>query len=456
VIDGNIALVDPQHIEPGEPEALKTLLYDLKITPAGRHLWASGVKGRQYLYNCFVSGWEDDSPLSHFGFTFMRLMEGGGVGANYSSRYLSNFPTVIKPLSVEIVCSPAHSDYETLRPLLSTQYHHEWEGAFAVEDSREGWASALSDLLSAYFHTDVSHTQRVYDVSRVRPSGAPLRGFGGSASGPYPLALMLQGVAEVLNARAGQQMTPMDAMRIDHAIAQCVVAGGVRRSARMSIMHWQDEDVFEFINCKADTGDLWTTNISVEVDDKFFQALDNEDEHATNVFEAVTRGMLANGEPGFWNSSLSQKGEVDEVVATNPCGEIPLEAWGGCNLGHVNMDAFAPTTYGGAWDIEGAAEAHRLMTRYLIRATYADLRDDKNRAAVDRSRRIGVGHYGVQGWLAKQGMKQSEAHRDARLMDLKVLKSVVRDEARSYAFQLRIPEPVKVTRSEEHTSELQS
>src|SRR5690606_39481647 len=86
----------------------------LKITPAGRHLWASGIKGRQYLYNCFVSGWEAESPLDHFDFTFMRLMEGGGVGANYSSRFLSNYPTVIKPLSVEIVCDPTHSDYETL------------------------------------------------------------------------------------------------------------------------------------------------------------------------------------------------------------------------------------------------------------------------------------------------------------------------------------------------------
>src|SRR5690606_20043399 len=216
--------------------------------------------------------------------------------------------------------------------------------------------------------------------------------------------------------RAGQQMTPMDAMRIDHASAQGVVAGGVRRRARMSIMHWQGEDVFELIDCKADTGDLWTTNISVEVDDTFCQALENGDEPATNVFDAVTQGMLSNGEPGFWNSSLSQVGEVDEIVATNPCGEIPLESWGGCNLGHVNMDAFAPTTYGDAWDIEGAAEAHRLMTRYLIRATHADLHDEKNRAAVDRSRRIGVGHFGVQGWLAKQGIKFSEA--STELLDL--------------------------------------
>src|SRR5690606_41290163 len=62
-------------------------IWDFKILPAGRHLWASGVPGRQYLFNCHVSGW-NEQITDHFQFTFLRLMEGGGVGANYSNRYL--------------------------------------------------------------------------------------------------------------------------------------------------------------------------------------------------------------------------------------------------------------------------------------------------------------------------------------------------------------------------------
>src|SRR5690606_15907372 len=64
----------------------------------------------------------------------------------------------------------------------------------------------------------------------------------------------------------------LDAMRIDHAIAKAIVAGGVRRSARMSIMRWDDPLIFEFINIKAEGGH-WTTNISVEVDQEFLDQL---------------------------------------------------------------------------------------------------------------------------------------------------------------------------------------
>jgi hypothetical protein len=63
-----------------------------------------------------------------------------------------------------------------------------------------------------------------------------------------------------------RQLSALDAMDIDHAIARCVVAGNVRRSARMSIKHWLDPDILDFIGCKADTGAHWSTNISVEVD----------------------------------------------------------------------------------------------------------------------------------------------------------------------------------------------
>ena len=57
------------------------------------------------------------------------------------------------------------------------------------------------------------------------------------------------------------KLTGMDAMAIDHAIAQCVVAGGVRRCARMSMMHWGDPQIMDFITSKASGINHWTTNI---------------------------------------------------------------------------------------------------------------------------------------------------------------------------------------------------
>src|SRR5512134_2246823 len=103
VVDGNLALVPEKYHLKGEREALIEAIHSFKILPGGRHLWASGVKGRQYLFNCHVSGWGKDIT-EHFQFTFLRLMEGGGVGANYSNSFLDRYPEVERRLKVHIVC----------------------------------------------------------------------------------------------------------------------------------------------------------------------------------------------------------------------------------------------------------------------------------------------------------------------------------------------------------------
>lgn len=450
VVNGNLALVPEKHHLKGEREALIKLITEFKIIPGGRHLWASGVKGRQYLFNCHVSGW-GEKLSDHFEFTFMRLMEGGGVGANYSNSYLEQYPALAGgPYMVHIVCDVGHPDYLKLEAagVLSKHYTSEWEGAFDIEDSREGWSDALVDLMGTY-DRQAKNQNRVYDVSRVREEGARLKTFGGRASGPLPLAKMLIEVSNILNGAAGftesHRVTGMDAMKIDHAIAKCVVSGGVRRSARMSMMHWNDPEVFEFLKCKAN-GDHWTTNISVVVDDTFFKRLTSSGSDDMNLADAVleelAKGMLHNGEPGFWNYSLSQEGEANEVICTNPCGEITLEAWENCNLGHVNLAAF-----GCDWvseDGDEIAEAHKWMTRFLIRATYGDVTDPKQSEVLLRNRRIGVGHLGVASALAMAGVKYSDASKEWWVTDsLEFWAQVVDSAAIKYAHELRIPVPVK-------------
>ncbi|OKI45249.1 ribonucleoside-triphosphate reductase, adenosylcobalamin-dependent [Micromonospora sp. CB01531] len=445
-----------------EYQRLRRYMLRFAIIPAGRHLWASGVKGRQYLFNCHVSGW-GEKLSDHFEFSFLRLMEGGGVGANYSSRFLEPYGTPRRQLNVHIVCDPAHADYEDMTEagLLSEQYDSDWDGSFEVEDSREGWSDALVDLLDTFMTDDeVLHANRVYDVSRVRPKGSRLKTFGGTASGPAPFARMMQEIASVMNEaylcgtiNAAQEphLTPLQAMEIDHAIAECVVSGGNRRSARMAIVRWDDPYIFEFLACKQDTGKHWTTNCSVEVDTAFFHELAKKGDgasadHAKRVHQQVVQGMLENGEPGYWNSSLSNEGEVNEVIATNPCGEIALEAWENCNLGHINLDAFAPKRRGGPVDWLGLDEAHKLMARFLVRATFGDVNDPKQAAKLAANRRIGVGHLGVQAFYAKRGYPYGKVPLIGRLRkELREMRQVVRAAARQAAFELRIPEPVKCT-----------
>jgi ribonucleoside-triphosphate reductase len=445
VVDGNLKLGGGKWIAPGERQQLVDMMTEFKILPAGRHLWASGVAGRQYLFNCHVSGWGEDIT-EHFEFTFMRLMEGGGVGANYSNSYLEKYGPILGEYEVHIVCDPAHPDYQKLEDagVLSRTYDSEWPGSFEVEDSREGWAAGLVDLVGTYYR-EAKNRNRVFDVSRVRGEGARLKTFGGRASGPLPLAVMLREVSDVLNGASQHGMlTGLEAMGIDHAIAKCVVSGGNRRSARMAIMHWADPQIFDFLRCKASGDKHWTTNISVEVDDSFWWQQGKMDAyHAHSVLRGIAEGMLTNGEPGVWNSSYANVGEPNPVIATNPCGEIALEAWENCNLGHINLAAFVKP--GGTVDEFELYKAHELMTRFLIRATYGDVNDLKQAETLARNRRIGVGHLGYASFQALRGVKYSDGPDDNYTVELlQKLANFVDLVAREYANHLRIPIPVKL------------
>lgn len=391
--------------------------------------------------NCHVSGWGAE-VTDHFEFTFMRLMEGGGVGSNYSNRFLEQYPQVQGNVTLKFCVREDHPDVEKLRAE-GVKIGDSSDNAMYVEDSREGWADALVTLIRTHYE-DGPERALIFDVSKVREEGAPLKTFGGHASGPAPLVRMLTKINDTLNERSQERLTGMDAMLIDHYIAECVVAGGNRRSARMAIMHWYDAQIDEFLDCKKDGKAHWTTNISVEVDSEFWKDVQHPGAHASYILKRIAEGMHANGEPGFWDSDYSNVGEPNEVIATNPCGEIALEAWENCNLGHVNLAAFVAED--GELDYEGLSKAHTLMTRFLMRATYGDVTSAKQAEKLARNRRIGVGHFGFASMLGLMGIRYADAPFVSRVKDmLSEMREVVRRAATSFAHDLRIPVPVKMT-----------
>lgn len=440
VVEGNLNLVDSKFIESGEREELLELIHNFKLLPAGRHLWVSGVPGRQFINNCWNSHWGEKFSR-HFCFAFERLMEGGGVGANYSNKYIKHYKPFKRSVDLHFVCSPEHKDYESLQYLLSKDYSSNWTGSHTISDDREGWVESLRILLDS-FHDEDSEDPvvLVFDVSIIRPAGARIKGFGGTASGPLALVKMLTAMANKINAYKLNKPSSLLCMELDHEIGQCVIAGNVRRSARMSMKHWQDSDIFDFIQCKSDGQSHWSTNISVVIDNNFFRRYKKKDEHAVAVMQAIAFGMLHNGEPGIYNIDKASEGEPSEAFTTNPCGEIAFSSpWEQCNLGHVNLAAYAD-------DPSGLYKAMHLMARFLIRATYADIPDEGARKVVDINRRIGVGFLGFHDWVTLQGKKFSECWHDKDIRHkLSKCHDVVRKEARDYAFQLRIPEPIKTT-----------
>ena len=432
VIEGNCKLVGEDHM-PSEYEELhlKDLLENLKICPAGRHLWVSGVEGRQYLFNCHTAGWGPDLH-NHFTWSFSELLKGGGLGSNYSNEFLCDLPTPAGLVELRFYDSIDKSSLAS--GACSPSEHRQ---VFEIPDSREGWVLALKHLID----TSQNGGGTIgFDYGKIRPAGAPIKGFGGVASGPAPLVELLKGVTEILNQNIGKTLSALDAMSIDHLIASCVISGNVRRSARMSLLHWKDDEIFDFIDCKRnDPTSHYTTNISVEVDDEWFKAVQQGDLHALTVLEKVVDGMIENGEPGIFNSSLASVGEREPVRITNPCSEIAMSEWSNCNLGHINLAAFGQNR-------EGAIAAAIVMTRFLIRATFGDIESPEQQAVVARDRRIGVGLFGVQEWAADHGVKYSEIHKSLELqMYLTDLRWAINQEADEYSQELGINRPIKTT-----------
>lgn len=446
------ALVENKFIEEEEVEQLVELLLQFGGLPAGRHLNASGVEGRQFLFNCHAAGWDYEMPAAHFSFTFDALMQGGGVGSNYSNRYLDQMPKIETGVDLHLVCREDHKNLEEFYHLLTEvvpgdrQSHNR---VFRVPDTREGWVECI-DLIMQHAWTNTNTYSReaklVIDVSDIRDRGAPLKTSGGIACGPGPLVEMLNDFTKHLNGCFDRRLTSLDAMTLDHTSAGCVVAGGKRRSSRMSVKNWKDDDIFEFVNCKREDGAHWTTNISVETDDEFEMVHAQTDHplhrHAKEVMRSVVLGSRTNGEPAFWNRSLAMKGERDPelMFSPNPCGEIGLQMWENCNLGHVNLQAFALKPP------KEMKKAFRLMTRWLMRATFGDIPNPRQREVVNRNRRIGVGFFAYHGFTSLRGVKYSQSgHSQEVIRTLTAMREVVDAEAASYAEVLGILVPVKTT-----------
>lgn len=434
VVQGNAAMANASIEEQGN---LTDAMMAFKTLPAGRHLWVTGVDGvpAEARRNCWRAPFTK-RLADHFEFTGSMLLLGGGVGANYSREYLA-LAEKITPFQIRITCSAHHSDYEDVKNAAGDLWLASWpkDRSVVVDDSREGWVAAWG----LTFDAATRRQAVVFDLSDVRPAGATIKTFGGTASGPGPLASSLAGISTVLQRAVNRKLTGLEAMDCDHAIASAVVAGGARRSARMSIMHWKDPEILSFIQCKQDHTKHWTTNISVEIDEGFLWSVAAGDELATAVLNKSVVAMHDNGEPGFYNVSLASAWEHGDIRATNPCGEVPLEQGESCNIGSVNLDAI------GTNDAEAEA-AFRLMTRFLLRQTLSKMSVGISDTVETTNRRIGVGFLGLQGWAAAHGVRYADIPKSEILRSkLRRFRMICRDEAKYYAYELGISEPIKVT-----------
>lgn len=259
------------------------------------------------------------------------------------------------------------------------------------------------------------------NLSSLRPRGARVRKVNGTSSGPVNWAALYS--------------------TANHDVIQ---QGGSRRGALMLMMNDWHPDVEEFIAVKQDLTKIPGANLSVCVSDAFMDAVKNDgdwdlvfpdisyfkyDEEwngdlgkwkakgypvkvhktikAKAIWDMISEAAWRSAEPGVVfidrYNKLSNTWYFEKIIATNPCGEQGLGAWGVCNLGHLNLSAFVKED---GINYRLLSDHAAVATRFLdnvVNANYYFYEDNKK--AQYNIRRTGLGTLGLADALIKMGIK---------------------------------------------------
>lgn len=217
---------------------------------------------------------------------------------------------------------------------------------FIIPDSKEGWCNALSFGLRTW----ASGADAAFDYSLVRPAGARLKTMGGRASGPEPLRRLLDFARARILKRQGKRLTNLDVHDIICMIGDCVVSGGVRRSAMISLSDLDDEELRDakkgaFYSSEpqrmlANNSAVYREKPSSSAFMKEWLALMESGSGERGIFN---RGILTNILParrlrvlreyqGYFDASGQN---IIGPIGTNPCGEILLQSKQFCNLTEI-------------------------------------------------------------------------------------------------------------------------
>lgn len=292
-------------------DKIKTAIYDLEVMPSMRALMTAGKaldRDNAAGYNCAYLAVDDPRAFDE---CMYLLMAGCGVGFSVERQCIAKLPSVAEEFF----------DATTV---------------ITVRDSKIGWASSLRELIALLYVGQVP----TWDTSLLRPAGAPLKTFGGRSSGPGPLVELFTQVVRIFRNAAGRKLTSIECHDIMNWIGSTIVAGGVRRSAQISLSNLSDDRMRN-----AKSGQWWV--------DQPQRALANNSAVYTEkpdmgIFMDEWKSLYASksGERGIFNrqSAVKKMKEggrrdwkkyEDSNGGCNPCAEIFLRSNGFCNLSEV-------------------------------------------------------------------------------------------------------------------------
>ena len=278
--------------------------------PSMRLIQFSGAaceKTNVCAYNCsFVA----PASFQDFGEIIYISMCGTGVGFSVESKNIQSLPQI---------------KLQTGKKLPT----------FVVPDTKEGWADAFVLGMKTWFEgKDID-----FDFSLLRPAGARLKIMGGKSSGPKPLIDLLGFTRDRVMRRQGRHLRNIDAHDIICKIGECVVSGGVRRSALISLSDLDDQDMRD-----AKNGQFWINEGQrmLANNSAVYNVKPTETEFLKEWIALMESGS---GERGIFNREslyktlpkrrLEKSADYIGDMGTNPCGEIILRSKQFCNLSEV-------------------------------------------------------------------------------------------------------------------------
>jgi len=271
---------------------------DKKVLPSMRAMQFAGLAlevNNARGYNC---AYLPVDSLYSFSETMFLLLGGSGVGFSVQKHHVEQLPIIIKQETYKM-------------------------RNYLIEDSIMGWADSIKMLMKFYYE---GGPKPKFDFRAIRHKGARLVTAGGKAPGPEPLKICISHIDAVMERKEnGQKLSPLEAHDIMCHIANSVLAGGIRRSAMISLFSHDDE---EMITCKY--GDWWETNEQRGRSNN--SAVLERGQIGEEEFKSLWKRIEASGsgEPGIYWTNNKDWG-------TNPCCEIGLRPFQFCNLCEVNV-----------------------------------------------------------------------------------------------------------------------
>ena len=389
-------------------EPIKKAIINLEVMQSMRCLMTAGeaLKRENVCgYNCSYIAVDS---LRAFDEMLYVLMNGTGVGFSVERQYVNKLPMI----------NEEFFDTDTV---------------IIVSDSKLGWAKALKELIFLLAAGQIPK----WNLSRIRPAGAPLKTFGGRASGPEPLEDLFHFCVNIFKDAAGRKLTSLECHDICCKIAEVVVVGGVRRSALISLSNTSDDRMRH-----AKSGRWWESNVQRALANNSAAYTEKPDmgifmEEWKSLYESKSgeRGMF-NRQAAKTQAARNGRRDAEYEFGTNPCSEIILRDREFCNLSEVVVREKDT--------LETLKEKVRIATiigtmqSTLTNFRYLNRKWEENCA---EERLLGVSLTGIM-----DNMITSNGRRDFSLPEvLKALKQVAIDTNAQWSKKLGVPQSVAIT-----------